>query len=134
MKTMGCLVWFALAAAAHEHKVAKVHHTATGQPARRLGRTAELSVITDDLHLKLNLEADFGAFHRSYKELSMGPDGTSTTRAGARGCHYKGSATDTKTGEGGRVTARTCAGYPEAVVRMDGGRVLAVAPVSLIHI
>merc|ERR1719399_1606786 len=33
----------------------------------------------------------------------MGPDGTSTTRAGARGCHYKGSATDTKTGEGGRV-------------------------------
>ena len=89
MKTMGCLVWFAAAAAAHEHKPAKVHHTATGQPARRLGRTAELSVITDDLHLKLTLEADFGAFHRSYKELSMGPDGTSTTRAGARGCHYK---------------------------------------------
>ena len=81
------VAWLALAvvAAAHEHKAAKVHHTATGQPARRLGRTAELSVITDDLHLKLNLEADFGAFHRSYKELSMGPDGTSTTRAGARG-------------------------------------------------
>ena len=127
MKTMGCLVWCAAAAAAHEHKAAKVHHTATGQPARRLGRTAELSVITDDLHLKLTLEADFGAFHRSYKELAMGPDGATTTRAGARGCHYKGSATDTKTGEGGRVTARTCAGYPEAVVRMDGGRVLELA-------
>ena len=26
MKTMGCLVWFAAAAAAHEHKAAKVHH------------------------------------------------------------------------------------------------------------
>ena len=110
---MGCLVWFAAAAAAHEHKPAKVHHTATGQPARRLGRTAELSVITDDLHLKLTLEADFGAFHRSYKELSMGPDGATTTRAGARGCHYKGSATDTKTGEGGRVTARTCGSSSE---------------------
>ena len=123
------VAWLALAvvAAAQEPKRATVHHTATGRPARRLGRTAELSVITDDLHLKLSLEADFGAFHWSYKELSMGKDGTATTRAGARGCHYKGSATDTATGEGGRVTARTCAGYPEAVVRMDGGRVLELA-------
>jgi hypothetical protein len=127
---MGSVAWLALAvvAAAQEHKRATVHHTATGQPARRLGRTAELSLVADGLNLTLSLEAKFSAFHRSYKELPVAKDGTTaTTRAGARGCHYKGSATDTTTGEGGRVTAFTCGGAPEAVVRFDGGRVLELA-------
>ena len=106
---------------------ASVLHLESGQPAKRLGRTAELSLVADGLNLTLNLEADFGAFHRSYKELAVDQDGTTSTRAGAHGCHYKGTATDVVTGEGGRVTARTCGGAPEAVVRLDGGRVLELA-------
>ena len=109
---------------------ASVLHLESGQPAKRLGRTAELSLVADGLNLTLNLEADFGAFHRSYKELAVDQDGTTSTRAGAHGCHYKGTATDVVTGEGGRVTARTCGGAPEAVVRLDGGRVLELASTS----
>jgi len=127
---MGSLLWVTAAAvaAAPVHQKATVLHRASGQPARRLGRNAELSLLADGLNLTLSLEADFNAFHRSYKELVVHRDGTTTTtRAGARGCHYKGAVTDARTGEGGRATAFTCGGAPEAVVRLDGGRVLELA-------